>query len=254
WFVQLTGEGVALRNFEAGHYAYTTSAHNGSRLFGSGNFTTWNLSQNGNEWTISLPGTNYVVDLDDGKEANGTAIHLWANNGVKQQRWIFEKISDAQPQQLQLPINISQQFQPPQQHIQKIYQQTVPLPVSPGIYFLRNVMGGTVVSLCGGSTNEGAEISGYVCSGENHQKWQLQPTGHDQIINLRNAQTNTYLWFQSQSFVPSVLVKSSYQPQEYVISAANRGFYISPAQQPNHVLSLFHGSAENGTEAYWYLA
>ncbi|KAJ1300508.1 hypothetical protein OPQ81_005321 [Rhizoctonia solani] len=51
----------------------------------------------------------------------------------------------------------------------------------------------------------------------------------------------------------SFAVKSSYQPQDYVISAANRGFYISPAQQPGDALSLLHGSGENRAEiAIWH--
>ncbi|KDN36577.1 hypothetical protein RSAG8_10751, partial [Rhizoctonia solani AG-8 WAC10335] len=45
WFIQRSGEGVTFKNVESGQYAYTTSLHNGSKLFGSGNFTVWNLSQ-----------------------------------------------------------------------------------------------------------------------------------------------------------------------------------------------------------------
>ncbi|CAE6356761.1 unnamed protein product [Rhizoctonia solani] len=114
-------------------------------------------------------------------------------------------------------------------------------------------MSGTLVSLRNGSTDEGAEISGFDYSGGNHQKWQLQFAGYSQNMTLRNVQTNTYLWFRGQSFVPSFSVKSSRQSQEYNIIPTNRGFYISPAQQPGLALSLLHGSAENGAElAIWH--
>ncbi|KAG8687973.1 hypothetical protein FRC11_006277, partial [Ceratobasidium sp. 423] len=111
-------------------------------------------------------------------------------------------------------------------------------------------MSGTLIALCGEPTDaEGAKISGYVYNGGNHQKWQLQSTGHGQNMTLRNVQANTHLWFQGQSFVPSFSVKSSHNSQEYVITAANRGFYISPAQQPGYALSLLHGSGQNGAES-----
>ncbi|KEP49159.1 ricin-type beta-trefoil lectin domain protein [Rhizoctonia solani 123E] len=251
WFVQHLGEGVILKNVESGQFVYTTSLHNGSKLFGSGNFTVWNISRDGNEWTISFPGTNYIIELESGNQANGTAIQLWNQTGEIYQKWIFEKLNEWQLQ----PLNHQpppQQHQPPQP-FQLIHQQPTPSTVLPGTYFLRNVMSGTLISLNGGSPEEGAEISGCNHSGGNHQKWQIQPTGHGPTITLRNGPTNTYLWFQSESFVPSVLVKPSYHPQEYVISAANRGFIISPAQQPNHAVSLFNGSADNGTKiGIWY--
>ncbi|EUC58335.1 ricin-type beta-trefoil lectin domain protein [Rhizoctonia solani AG-3 Rhs1AP] len=85
-------------------------------------------------------------------------------------------------------------------------------------------MSGTLVSLRNGSTDEGAEISGFDYSGGNHQKWQLQFAGYSQNMTLRNVQTNTYLWFRGQSFVPSFSVKSSRQSQEYNIIPTNRGF------------------------------
>ncbi|CAE6516447.1 unnamed protein product [Rhizoctonia solani] len=244
WFFQLSGDGVVFRSVEYGQYVYTTSMHSGGRIFPSNNLTTWNLSQDGNEWAISLPGTNYVIEIEGGSEASGASIRLSDNLGLKHQRWAFEKISDGQPQQLK---------QPPQQSFQQIQQPPISFLISPGIYFLRSVMSGSLVTLYGGSADEGAEISGCSDSSGNHQKWQLQPTGHGQNMTLRNVHTNTYLWFRSQSFVPSFPVNSSYKPQEYVITAANNGFYVSPAQRPGYALSLLHGSSENRTEiSLWH--
>ncbi|KDN33899.1 hypothetical protein RSAG8_13016, partial [Rhizoctonia solani AG-8 WAC10335] len=253
WFVILSGNEVVLKNVESGQYAYIPSAsiRNGSKLFGSGNFTTWNLNQNGGEWKIFIPGTNYAVEMGGGNKANGGGVNLWEYVGHGHQKWAFEKISDEQPQQLQQQ-HLPQQDNPPQQHLEQNHQQAVPT-VSPGIYHLRNVMSGTLISLHGGSTDEGAPISGYEYSGGNHQKWKLQPTGYGQNMAIRNVQTNTYLSFRSQSLVPSFSVKSSYQSQDFVITAANRGFYISPVQQSSYALSLLHGSGQDGTEiAIWH--
>ncbi|CAE6400399.1 unnamed protein product [Rhizoctonia solani] len=218
WFVQLSGDGVALRNVEYGQYAYVTNIQNGGKVFASNNLITWNLSPHENEWAISLPGTNFVVEIGGANGANGAG-----------------------------------HYQLSQQHFQQLYQEPRSPPVSPGIYFLKNVMSGTLVSLYGGSTEEGAEITGYDFSGGSYQKWQLQLTSHGQNVTLRNVQTSTYLWFRGQSFIPSFPVISSYQSQEYVIAAADRGFYISPAQQPGYALSLLRGSGQNGTEiAIWH--
>ncbi|CAE6542742.1 unnamed protein product [Rhizoctonia solani] len=252
WFAQLSGDGVVFKNVEYGQYAYTTNIQNGGKVFASNNLIIWNLSRNENEWTISCPGTNYVVEIRDANKANGAGINLWENLGLQHQRWIFEKISDRQPQELN-PRHLPQHYQLSQDYFQQPNQQSTLSPVLPGIYFLRNVMSNALVSLPGGSAEEGAEISGYGFSGGNHQKWQLQSTGHGRNVTFRNVQTNTYLWFRGESFVPSFSVKSSYQSQEYAIATANRGFYILPAQQPGCALSLLHGSAQNGTEiAIWH--
>ncbi|CAE6448131.1 unnamed protein product [Rhizoctonia solani] len=114
-------------------------------------------------------------------------------------------------------------------------------------------MGGTLISVRNGSTDEGAEVSGFDPNGGNHQKWQLQTAGYGQNMTLHNVQTNTYLWFRAQSFVPSFQAKSSRQSQEYIIIPASCGFYISPAQQPGYALSLLHGSEQNGAEVQYSL-
>ncbi|CAE6516453.1 unnamed protein product [Rhizoctonia solani] len=254
WFVQYMGDGVVFKNVESGQYAYvpTGSLANHLKLFGSGTPTVWALLPNGNAWSIYVHGSKFIIELGGCNRADGGGINLWEDCGYKYQRWVFEKIDDRQPQQLPegwffRADRLSQEY------FQQTYQQPQSVSVSPGTYFLRNVMSGTLITLCGGSTDEGAEISGYSYNGGSHQKWQLQPTRHGQNMTFLNVQTNNYLWFQGQSFVPSFSVKSSRTSQEYVITAANRGFYISPAQQPGYVLSLLRGSGQNGTEiSIWH--
>jgi len=282
WYVQQAGGGFHIKNVEAGQFASVGGNHNGSKLRGSGNATTWDLRQDGNEYFIFVQGTNYVADLDMGRNTNGTTIHLWEKTGAKQQKWCFEKINDnsggggggggggyqpppqqqyqpppqqqqqqPQQQQYQPPPQQQQQQQPQQQQQQQPPQQQQPVqvsPVPPGTYTLKNVKTGTVLDLSHGESNEGADIFGYDHNGGNNQKWLVQPTGQGQNITIRNVESNSYASFPGQSFAQGVLVKGSTQPQEFTIAAADKGFYISPTQQPGYVLDLVHGSDKNGTK------
>ena len=56
------------------------------------------------------------------------------------------------------------------------------------------------------------------------EQWQVQPTGHGQNMTIRNLASNSYAAFPGQSFAQGVLVKGSTQAQEYVITAADKGF------------------------------
>jgi len=261
WYVQRSGERYVFQNVEAGQFASVNGSYDGSKLHGSGNATTWDLQQDGNEYFVFVAGTNFVIDLDMGRTANGATIHLWDKTGAQQQKWCFEKINNNsgedegyspqyQPPQQQPPVQ-----QPVQQPAQQPPQQQQPPPqqqpmgvLPPGTYTLRNVKTGTVLDLSHGEANEGADIFGYDANGGNNQKWQLQPTGQGQNMTLSNLQARSYASFPGQSFAQGIIVKGSSQPQEYVISAADKGFYISPVQQPGYVLDLVHGSDKNGTK------
>ncbi|KAG9126054.1 hypothetical protein FRC07_005088 [Ceratobasidium sp. 392] len=273
WYVQPTDGGYNLKNVESGRYAGVNGHQNGSKLRGSGTPTKWNLFEDkagSGQWFIGIPGDNAVVDLDMGRPANGTTVHLWDRTGAEQQKWRFEKINDnsgqggggggggyhpppqqqyQQPQQPQQPYQQPQQpQQPPQQPQQPQQPPQQQGPVSPGTYILKNVKTGTVLDLSRGEANEGADVFGYEHNGGNNQKWQVQPTGHGQNFTIRNLESNSYASFPGQSFAQGVLVKGSSQPQEYTFAAADKGIFISPTQQPGYVLDLVHGSDKNGTK------
>ncbi|KAJ1300509.1 hypothetical protein OPQ81_005322 [Rhizoctonia solani] len=74
WFVIPLGNGVVLRNVYYGQYACITSVQNGSKVLPSNNLTIWKLSWDENEWTISFPGTNYVIEVGGGDSANGGIV------------------------------------------------------------------------------------------------------------------------------------------------------------------------------------
>lgn len=274
WYVQRAGEGYHFKNVEAGQFASVNGTHNGSKVHGSGNPTTWDLREKNGRYFIHVLNSDHVVDLDMGREANGTTVHLWDRTGAQQQQWNFEKINDNSggggggsggggggyqpppqqhyqppPQQQQPPAQQPQQ--PPPQQQQPPPQQQPPVqtgPVAPGTYTLKNVKTGTVLDLSRGESNEGADVFGYEHNGGNNQKWQVQPTGHGQNMTIRNLESNSYAAFPGQSFAQGVLVKGSTQPQEFTILAADKGFYVSPVQQPGYVLDLVHGSDKNGTK------
>jgi hypothetical protein len=50
WYLQQAGGGWNIKNVEAGQFASVSGNHNGSKLRGSGNATTWDLRQDGNEY------------------------------------------------------------------------------------------------------------------------------------------------------------------------------------------------------------
>ncbi|KAG9082431.1 hypothetical protein FRC06_005071, partial [Ceratobasidium sp. 370] len=239
WYLQRHEDAWAIKNVESGTYASVSGNHNGSKLRGSSNPTRWNLIQSGDEYFIGVSGTNYVVDLDMGRQENGTTVHLWDRTGAQQQKWKLEKINDNpgqsggggyQPPQQQYQPPPQQPYQPPPQQQQPPPQQPQQPqqppqqsgPVSPGTYVLKNVKTGTVFDLSRGAANEGADIFGYQYNGGNNQKWQVQPTGHGQNMTIRNLETGTYAAFPNQSFQQGIFVKASSQPQEYTIAAADK--------------------------------
>ncbi|KAH7322243.1 ricin B lectin domain-containing protein [Rhizoctonia solani] len=117
------------------------------------------------------------------------------------------------------------------------------LAVSPGTYFIKNVMTGTVIDLRANGREEGTVIESWSYVGGNNQKWKLDPSGYDQSVILRSVHANSYIWVPYQLHAQEILTKASFTAQRWTISSADRGFYISPVQYPEYVLDLFHGSS-----------
>ncbi|CAE6467001.1 unnamed protein product, partial [Rhizoctonia solani] len=112
-------------------------------------------------------------------------------------------------------------------------------------YYIKNVMTGTVVDLQASGCKEGTIIEAYHYVGGNNQKWKLDPSGYGQNVILRSVHANSYIWVPYHLHAQEILTKSSYTAQQWVISSADRGFYLSPAQYPEYVLDLFYGSNSN---------
>ncbi|CAE6455836.1 unnamed protein product [Rhizoctonia solani] len=95
WEVHLEDDGnYVIQNIASGSFLFADGPEDGTRLVGSGNRAAWYLDQHSEGWVyISFPGTNQVVDLDNGEAADGTTISLWRrNDDSKQQQWFFEPV------------------------------------------------------------------------------------------------------------------------------------------------------------------
>ncbi|KAF8667970.1 Ricin-type beta-trefoil lectin domain-like [Rhizoctonia solani] len=95
WNVQTAESGAyTIQNVKSKSYLHANGPYDGSNLVGYDTISTWYLEQKqSGEVYIIFPGSNRVVDLDNGNKANATKIHLWERNDTAlQQQWYFEKI------------------------------------------------------------------------------------------------------------------------------------------------------------------
>ncbi|CAE6450038.1 unnamed protein product [Rhizoctonia solani] len=120
--------------------------------------------------------------------------------------------------------------------------------VPPGTYFIKNVMTGTLIDLRSSGREEGTVIQSWSYVGGNNQKWKLESSGYGQSVILRSVHANSYIWVPYQLHAQEILTKASFTAQQWVISNADRGFYISPVQYPEYVLDLFYGSSANSAK------
>ncbi|KAG8902621.1 hypothetical protein FRC00_008713 [Tulasnella sp. 408] len=104
-------------------------------------------------YSIYSKGTNGVIDLDMGKDENGTSINIWGHTEARQQRWKFEKVRDLGGDHRDDRREVPGDQQPlPQlggvgggRGSARRYQGAVP----PGKYWVRNAHSGTAMDLSG---------------------------------------------------------------------------------------------------------
>ncbi|KAG8709253.1 hypothetical protein FRC11_005741, partial [Ceratobasidium sp. 423] len=155
-------------------------------------------------------------------------VQLKLDKSQKNQRWIFEPASNPdQGTEPQLPL--------PGDY-----------PISPGIYVLKNVKTGTVIDLDGAKGGENVRIFGFQANGGANQKWNIQPGNEPPNVTIRCFATDTYAAYSA--FEQGATLRSSAQPHEYIITPADKGFYISPVQKPDYVLDLSGAGEANETE------
>ncbi|ELU37038.1 ricin-type beta-trefoil lectin domain-containing protein [Rhizoctonia solani AG-1 IA] len=108
-----------------------------------------------------------------------------------------------------------------------------------------NVKTGTVMDLEGGKEGEGVKIIGFEAKGTSNQKWELGP-GDGVNVTIRNAAISAYAGYPT--FNQGAVLQSSSKPQNFSITLADNGFYISPPEKPDHVVDLSGAGQANGTE------
>ncbi|CEL58405.1 hypothetical protein RSOLAG1IB_08512 [Rhizoctonia solani AG-1 IB] len=97
WQVEATNaKSYTIKNLWSKSFLHAKAPTDGCELTGGSDPSLWYLDQMKDDGSvyITYPGSNKVVDLDNGSNADGAIIHLWEknSNGAKQQRWFFEKI------------------------------------------------------------------------------------------------------------------------------------------------------------------
>ncbi|CAE7091616.1 unnamed protein product [Rhizoctonia solani] len=121
-------------------------------------------------------------------------------------------------------------------------------PIPPGTYHIKNVMSGTVLDLQSSGLAEGTLIFAWSYLGGKNQKWKLDPSGHGKTIVIRSVHANSYMSVPYQLNAQEILPKASYTAQQWVVTRADRGFYLSPVQYPDYVVDLFYGSSANSAK------
>lgn len=189
---------------------HNLEAHTGPdfSMIGEPSGHSWLVKDGTGNEKIIHTGTNEVI-LELVKATK--KVQLKVDKSQKNQRWIFE---------------------------------TVYL-VAPGSYFIKNVKTGTVMDLEGGKEGEGVKIIGFEAKGTANQKWELGP-GDGVNVTIRNAAISAYAGYPT--FNQGAVLQSSSKPQNFSITLADNGFYISPPEKPDHVVDLSGAGQANGTE------
>ncbi|KAG8962863.1 hypothetical protein FRC00_008628 [Tulasnella sp. 408] len=217
--------------------------------------------------SIYLKGSRGVIDLDMGKDENGTSINLWGHTEARQQRWKFEKVryvdepapsSSSFHRPLTLIVCVDRDLGGDHRDDRRDVpggQQPLPAPgggggggggagryqgaVPPGKYWVRNAHSGTAMDLSGSNPNDGAAIIGYqVTQGNNQQGYRL-----------RNVATGTYLSVRpNEQLQDGVLPTANNNIKtEWDVQGDSNGYYL---QLPgtNLVVDLAQGSAQDGAK------
>ncbi|KAG8733138.1 hypothetical protein FRC11_008491 [Ceratobasidium sp. 423] len=211
----------------------------GGLLYGATSGHPWiveRLNLGGSEYHYVHVGYNSLV-VDPGPESPSKTSNarVITNRRSKLQLWTFETIRD--PGQGTGPGNVdgSQRSDPP---LLTCY------PVTPGIYFLKNVMTGTVIHLERGTGQED-KVFGHQENGSTSQKWYIYPTDVGTNLWIYNSINTGFAGFPN--FERGAILQSPTKTSGYMITPADKGFYISPVESPYDVVDLARGDGANGT-------
>jgi len=241
---------------EVGQFASVDRPQDGCRVRISGNPTDWDIRQKDDgTHAILFHGTQLAVDLDMGRNENGTPISIWGWHGAEQQQWHFERVGDlpgggggygggyaAQPPQ-------QQQYQQQQQQQQPPPVQVYSGAVAPGTYVVENAFSGTAADLAGAGTGEGTPITGWQCNRGGNQTWDLIPAQNGYYF--KNSASGTYLGFDAEG-VEGTKICGSSRPVEWQVNQADQGYTVHLASNNNIVLDLAGGGKADGVPICLY--
>ncbi|CAE6443932.1 unnamed protein product [Rhizoctonia solani] len=178
-------------------------------MIGEPNGHSWFIRAGTGDERIIHTGSNNVI-MEVVKTTNKVQLKL--DKSQKNQRWIIEPLR----------------------------------PVLPAIYVIKNVKTGTVMDLEHSTKGEGVKIFGFQPNGGANQKWKIQAGSKAPNVAICSVATDAYAAYPTLEKGENL--RSSNKSQEYIISLADKGFHISPVQQPEYVLDMSGAGEANETE------
>jgi len=236
WILEPADGGFRIKNLEHGRYVSVSGRDNNAPVkASSGDRDVWTFEDKGRgRYAIYLQGTQQVIDLDKGKEENGTRISIWRYNNDEWQQWELQRVEGG-------PSGGNNQPQPGggQWPVQQ-YQGAVPA----GTYRIHNVHSGTALDLAGGKRDDGTAVIGWSVGQGSNQTWTLESGQNG--YRIKNGASGTYLSYTN--LTEGELLVGRSQGVEWTVTQADQGYQIHPAQNQNLVLDLASGSKEDGAK------
>ncbi|KAG9043924.1 hypothetical protein FS837_008984, partial [Tulasnella sp. UAMH 9824] len=242
WILEPAGNNsFRIKNLAHNRYLSVNGRDNNARVRATtGDQDVWTFDDKGNgRYAIHLQGTQQAIDLDDGKDENGTSVSIWYDKGDRWQQWQLEQVGGGghnQPQPGEGQWSSGNQPQQPQQQYQG--------PIAPGTYRIHNVHAGTALDLAGGKRDDGTPVIGWSVGQGSNQTWTLE-TGTNGY-RIKNGASGTYLGYAN--LTQGELLVGRAQGPEWTITQADQGYQIHPAQNQNLVLDLAEGKKDDGAK------
>ncbi|KAG8895936.1 hypothetical protein FRC01_012120 [Tulasnella sp. 417] len=244
WILEPAGEGFRIKNAEHGRYVSVSGPRDGADVkASSGDRDVWTFKDQGRGYAIYLQGSGHVLDLDQGKEKNGTNVAVWGYTGAHQQLWSLEEVGGG-PRGGQPSAQPSGQQQDQYANYRGDGQQQYQGAVPEGTYRVHNVLTGTALDLAGGKSDEGTPVIAWSVGSGANQTWTFESGSKG--YRIKNGASGSYLGYDG--FSEGSLLQGRSQPVEWTVTQADNGYQLHPAQNPGWVLDLAEGKREDGAK------
>ncbi|CAE6525092.1 unnamed protein product, partial [Rhizoctonia solani] len=124
--------------------------------------------------------------------------------------------------------------------------RTYPYIAQPGTsYIIKNVATDTVIHY-EPKTATGDKVFSRKADGSNNQKWLSKATGLGTNVTLQGPNNKHFIFINFEQ--GKTLEPSTTKSNGYFVGSAPKGYYIYPAERPDHVLDVMGGEKADGTE------
>ncbi|KAF8687078.1 hypothetical protein RHS03_10003, partial [Rhizoctonia solani] len=216
--------GYHVTSLEDDRYLNYSAGNNHIRMFTTG---IWCLEDAGvaGQYYFHMQWNHFVATMSAAD--NVAKVDRW--RGAAEEKWIFEFVG---PLDKILPA--------PTLH------QNIHYPFAPGHYVIRNVGTGTVMHAESG-TGERAVV-GHRANGSEGQKWYVRPTATGTAMHIKTVGGDTTGVQDLQQDTAFGIYQSLDTNYMLTITPADKGFWISPAAYPFHVLDVAGADPADGTK------